>query len=626
MTSPELSGTTESQNEGPAFSLENILGNDHDKLEHPDVRPEGWDEEDTERDVAHGYCVECEDQPAEVHCETCADDYCEVCFASQHRKGSRKKHVAKSLAVGETKTPSKPSPNRVTHHDAVQDVEMEDDEAGGDANATPPSIPIPDIVLSSQPALGSDPGEWFVERAKFIPLRLTLGERKYLRLLDAALQVSEYTDKIDTLGFGLSKARRIVHQIRELCAILSGLVLAADYKQGQELFNDRDFASNAQFYQQVFELGRRHKIMNPDKMRTTYGKLVYLLQDSQTPEVRDMLGFSCVSPIKTVHGLLDQYGVLDLLRDPLITAATQEITAGKRSRREIQRDIKAKERAIETLSSKYCREPKLPQEVVRQALYSIGDNHAFLRTNRDPCDRMIGYLQQSFHPTQVRDKKNADSLAIRSGRGGARLSHDHARQYVYVMQSLALWREILHDMFHLWSLAEQDLLSETVPYRLRDTGQGLNRVQAAPKTSRMMHAILNRAQKSLGGWVGSSVIHMGDHNVPNALMFIDKYSQIYRILLPICNTLSQMPTIYNSPALRAYIDAEYGSLDALYLEILGDFFRHAFDGSGADNFYDAGSCIDGRLTSAWNWCSSLEKKRYFPVFLLTGFNGFDGEW
>jgi hypothetical protein len=141
-----------------------------------------------------------------------------------------------------------------------------------------PSEPISDIVLSAQPPVGSDPGEWFVERTKFIPMRLTLGERKYLRLLDAALQVSEYTDKIDTLGFGLSKARRIVHQIRELCAILSGLVLAADYKQGQELFTDRDFASNSEFYQRVFELGRRHKITNPDKMRTTYGKLVYLLQ------------------------------------------------------------------------------------------------------------------------------------------------------------------------------------------------------------------------------------------------------------------------------------------------------------------------------------------------------------
>ncbi len=33
---------------------------------------------------------------------------------------------------------------------------------------------------------------------------------------------------------------------------------------------------------------------------------------------------------------------------------------------------------------------------------------------------------------------------------------------------------------------------------------------------------------------------------------------------------------------------------------LDDFFRHGFDGSGADNYFDAGSCIDGRLTSAWN--------------------------
>jgi hypothetical protein len=338
---------------------------------------------------------------------------------------------------------------------------MEDGEAEGEVDAVLPAVPIPDIVLSSQPALGSDPGEWFVERAKYIPLRLTFVERKFLRLLDAAMQVSEYTDKIDTLGYGLSKAKRIVHQIRELCAILSGLVLAADYKQGQELFTDRDFASNADFYQKVFEMGRRHKIMNPDKMRTTYGKLVYLLQvrprtsrtgdvfsytlqDSQSPEVRDMLGFTCVTPIKTVHGLLDEHGMLDLLRDPLITTATQEIVADKRSRREIQRDIKAKERAIETLSAKYSKESRLPRECVRQALYSIGDNHAFLRTNRDPCDRMIAYLQQYFHPTQVRDKKSADSLAIRSGRGGARLSHDHARQYAYVMQSLALWREILH--------------------------------------------------------------------------------------------------------------------------------------------------------------------------------------
>lgn len=151
-------------------------------------------------------------------------------------------------------------------------------------------------------------------------------------------------------------------------------------------------------------------------------------------------------------------------------------------------------------------------------------------------------------------------------------------------------------MFRLWHLAETDLLSTTAPYRLRDTGQGLNRVQHAPKTSREMHAILGRAQRDIGSWVGSrcatfflfpplpfltlivrSVIHMGDHNVPNALLFIDKYSQVYRILLPISNVLAQIPA---HSRVRDYAVREFGSTDGAIREILGDFFRHAFDGSG----------------------------------------------
>jgi hypothetical protein len=236
-----------------------------------------------------------------------------------------------------------------------------------------------------------------------------------------------------------------------------------------------------------------------------------------------------------------------------------------------------------------------------------------------------------------------------------------------------------------------------------------------------MHNILHQCQQKLGSWVGSSVIHLGqcgticrnperrpppsgsqpmcplrsfhdvhallcccvallflcllpfpgDHNVPNALSFIDKYTQVSRILNPIVLTLKAIPRLCEKPDVKYYIDRIFGGAEALKMLILTDFvrnracnnhkhnpqraplrthafwfsplvfahfffslifycalfqFRHGFDGSGADNFFDAGSCIDGRLTSAWQWCNKLEKKSYYTIFQLSGFSSFDGQW
>lgn len=43
-----------------------------------------------------------------------------------------------------------------------------------------------------------------------------------------------------------------------------------------------------------------------------------------------------------------------------------------------------------------------------------------------------------------------------------------------------------------------------------------------------MHAILAATKNQMGYWIGESTIHLGDHNVPNALVFIDKYTQVPR--------------------------------------------------------------------------------------------------
>jgi len=64
-------------------------------------------------------------------------------------------------------------------------MDVDDSETSG--NEAVPSQTEKTTLLGAQPAIGENVGDWFIERAKYTPVRLTLEERKLLRLLEAAL-------------------------------------------------------------------------------------------------------------------------------------------------------------------------------------------------------------------------------------------------------------------------------------------------------------------------------------------------------------------------------------------------------------------------------------------------------
>ena len=163
-----------------------------------------------------------------------------------------------------------------------------------------------DVMLPPPEEAPDYDGASLIERVKFIPVRLNHDERRDLRwgrvsgkrlvrfhrlaymymlrirfgrLVEATMNVSEYTDKIDILTYG-SKAQRIHKQLKDVCAILSGLLVASNYKAGQRLIAQKEFDENKDWFQKVFEIARRYKVMNPDRMRSDYGKMIFLLQVS----------------------------------------------------------------------------------------------------------------------------------------------------------------------------------------------------------------------------------------------------------------------------------------------------------------------------------------------------------
>jgi len=241
--------------------------------------------------------------------------------------------------------------------------------------------------------------------------------------------------------------------------------------------------------------------MNPDKMRTEYGKLIHLLQDTSNKKIAKELGFNCIVPIKTVYTFLDNKNSLNLLDDEELEFAVKAVVNDNTTvKEEIAIQIKTKDSAVKKLIDKY--KDIISEDDVMLVIRSISDNNAYIASNANTITKLIEILDKYFEPNNF---ESNTSLEIRFGRDGARLSHDHKTQYHYVKQSLMLWREIMKDMFRLWYLSEEDLLDSDNYYRLSNTGQGLNRVQSAPRVGKAMNKILKKVYEIVPGhWVGLS--------------------------------------------------------------------------------------------------------------------------
>eukprot|EP00816_Leptocylindrus_hargravesii_P007364 CAMPEP_0196805074 /NCGR_PEP_ID=MMETSP1362-20130617/4798_1 /TAXON_ID=163516 /ORGANISM="Leptocylindrus danicus, Strain CCMP1856" /LENGTH=637 /DNA_ID=CAMNT_0042177751 /DNA_START=86 /DNA_END=1999 /DNA_ORIENTATION=+ len=412
---------------------------------------------------------------------------------------------------------------------------------------------------------------------------------------------------------------------------------------------------NAEFFQEVFEIGRRNKVLNPSKMRSTYGKLMYMLQDSQSPSVAKGLGFCLYKEMLMVGPHLAEMQIEELLSDARLLDATMHVSdldekSGKKiGREEVQKLVRRKRDMQQELIHEYGRKGLATEEEVQRCIDSLADAVSVIESNVAPVRRMLSFLEDNFDPMKAEPEfslKLSSSSFISPSRSsgsafssynsmnrfgfgsggdssGPTLSHNHPTQYTFVRQSLKLWCKVQENMHRLWVCADDDLLSTTHGYSLWNTGQGLNRVQTCPRVAKVMHTLLGETRtESSAAWVGLSVVHLGDRDVPNALIFIDKYTQIPRFLQPIVSFIDSIPKLCEDQHVADYIEDEFGGERRLKMYVLKDYFKHGFDGSGDDG----GSCIDGRLTSSWNWTSQVAKKRYYNILMMSGFQGFDGDF
>lgn len=92
----------------------------------------------------------------------------------------------------------------------------------------------------------------------------------------------------------------------------------------------------------------------------------------------------------------------------------------------------------------------------------------------------------------------------------------------------------------------------------------------------------------------------------NNVVFIDKYNQVPRILNPIVQCLKHLEKyVVKDPKLVKYVHERYENVEDAKKTIVHSFFRGAFDGSGGENFFEAGKHINGRMDTRTSHAFSL---------------------
>ena len=142
-------------------------------------------------------------------------------------------------------------------------------------------------------------------------------------MLESALDVSEYTDVVDVTFSHLKKSKqsRMITSLVDILNIMEGLIISTNLGHGEKMFAGKNHDENVSFYATIFEIGRRYKMMNPGKLKDCYGKLVYMLMDTENSS--QFAEYKFVKPISTVARLAKKKGLEELLKDPGITMATE---------------------------------------------------------------------------------------------------------------------------------------------------------------------------------------------------------------------------------------------------------------------------------------------------------------